>query len=1412
MGESTSDSDVFNVLAYEFAERYRRGERPALSEYISRHPELADEIRDLFPTLVMMERLGESGDGRLSECTPERTQTGRSIPERLGDYRILREIGRGGMGVVYEAVQESLGRHVALKVLSHHRHLGSIQLIRFQREARAAALLHHTNIVPVFGVGVHGDVHYYAMQYIQGQGLDCVIRELVRLRRTTIGDTEDQTFDPENISAHLASKLLKHRMPPQPSQPSALQGVLSAPARPEDASAASGSTIDTGSPLIASPPSSSILGHREARYFRSVARLGLQVAEALAYAHSHGVVHRDIKPANLLLDLQGTIWVTDFGLAKAHGHDELTSPGDVVGTLRYMAPERFRGKADSRCDIFSLGVTLYEMLTLKPAFTASHRAQLINSIIHVEPTRLRRLDSQIPRDLETIILKAIAKNPADRFQTADEMAKELGRFVEGRPIRSRRASPPERLWRWSRRNPAVASLLLVAVTLTSLLALGSTMAAWKFREQRDVVQREQRNTQAKLGEALLLQAQSLRFSRQPGRRAEGLDLLARAARIARNVSDPLDRLEKLRDEVITTLAEVDLHQVQTWPELNAEADSSSFAFDADRYVVLKNRRFFHLYRLSDLSEIRVVKSNDDSFSPTLDPLGRFVIVWSGPSRIDLWDLERGEAPSAWPADVRCATFQPDGRSVAAFLPDGEVRIFDLPAMTETRRCHLGLKFPTRFGREKVALSHDSRYLAVMSVNTRDASVFDLTRNRPVINIKIPPVIPYGSLALNRNATLLAVAHNRVISVYDVGNGDRLAMLHGHQGSGINAWFVPKGDHLVSECWDGLVRLWDPIRGRLLASLPGAVRGVTEAEPKIVVGKNADLILYQMDQGMERRTTDCKKLQEQTDPTLYGPARLAFSPDGAMIAMALRPDGVRIIRTSDGVELARLPIGDCDEVLYLSDGSLLTGNGCGLCRWPVRPLGSRALQIGPPEPLAPWQNLYAGWVAHGLASSANGRLVGIINWAPQSSLLLDREQPWRRTWLAPVSRVYDLAISPDGRWAATALDEGYQGSERVKIWEATSGQLRREIPGFSSAAFSPNGRWLGMNDRNSYRFLETGRWTPVCQFDHKVYVRSNAGAMRMAFHPVGNIAAIMDADWTTVRLVDIKNRREIASLKGTDDAQLHCIVFSPDGRFLVVSHLDQKVDLWDLSLIRQRLQDLDLVAGFPDVFGGIAASTDSSQIERIEVHGADPAGLRILAARQTLRDAGFVFRRLLEPNLSDPEELRRRGDVWYRMGLWRRAVADYRASLARRPQSGSTANELAWSLVAMPGRGDPEEAVRSARKAVDLDPANPDYTNTLGVALYRAGRLAEAAAILKRNASRNYPMTGYDWVFVAMCQGRIGRAEDARKALTQALRWRAAFVRLTPVQSVEFQTFLQEAQALLGASTPDLPPDVFDRGT
>ncbi len=484
MSNSTSGPDLFNLLADEFADRHRRGERPPLCEYTDKYPELADQIRELFPALVAMEHFGSGADPATG---PFAAAPGivASVPERLGDYRIVREIARGGMGIVYEAVQESLGRHVALKVLPQDRLSDPSQLERFQREARAAAVLHHTNIVPVFGVGEYNGVHCYAMQYIQGQSLDDVLREVKRLRSA---ETAERTLssvaghDPA-LAASVAHELVSGRFASQSGGALKTESVT-----PSHSPSVGENPVTMAEPDGLVLSSSSIVGQSGCSYYRSVARIGVQAAEAIAYAHQHKVLHRDIKPSNLLLDLQGTVWVTDFGLAKAEGTDALTQTGDIVGTLRYMAPERFEGLADARSDVYALGLTLYEILTLEPAFAAHQRARLIDKILHEEPSKPRELDPRIPRDLETITLKAIAKDPSDRYGAASELAEDLRRYLADRPILARQASALEQARRWCRRNPLVAAS--IATVAAALVAVGVLTILYADREHRLAIQEE----------------------------------------------------------------------------------------------------------------------------------------------------------------------------------------------------------------------------------------------------------------------------------------------------------------------------------------------------------------------------------------------------------------------------------------------------------------------------------------------------------------------------------------------------------------------------------------------------------------------------------------------------------------------------------------------------------------------------------------------------------------------------------------------------------------------------------------------------------------------------------------------------------------------------------------------------------
>jgi serine/threonine protein kinase len=503
LNASDTERDPIDLIAKSFVARLRRGENPGIAEFAARYPELADDIRELLPALVQIER-----DLALSGATGSfddgaRATTLRGAPRRLGDYTILREVGRGGMGVVYEAVQQSLERHVALKVLPWQELGNASQLERFALEARSAARLHHSNIVPVFGVGEHDGTHYYAMQFIRGQGLDEVISELRRLRRCgpiepetnateaptsraipAVTVTENLVTGPSGkiessatlatVAATVAHGLLTGRFGVSTvPNASAFNPITDAPS-----SRAARTSPSMTSMLI---PGSDFHGSTERQYYRQVARIGLQVAEALAYAHGQGIIHRDIKPSNLLIDTRGTVWITDFGLAKSEGSEGPTRTGDIVGTLRYMSPERFEGRSDPRSDVYALGATLYELLTLERLFGEESRPKLIDLILHDPPVPPRRLDRHIPRDLETIVLKALAKVPSQRYADAEAMAEDLRRVIEDRPILARRISTTEQVWRWCRRRPATASLLALVLVLMVVGMVGATLAAHHFR-------------------------------------------------------------------------------------------------------------------------------------------------------------------------------------------------------------------------------------------------------------------------------------------------------------------------------------------------------------------------------------------------------------------------------------------------------------------------------------------------------------------------------------------------------------------------------------------------------------------------------------------------------------------------------------------------------------------------------------------------------------------------------------------------------------------------------------------------------------------------------------------------------------------------------------------------------------------
>jgi serine/threonine protein kinase len=468
-GPDDSHSDASSIpddprllqAVHEYMQELEAGEKPDRQQWLARYPDLRDPLAQCLEGLDILHQAAPLGQSPLLGGLLTAAQAGESLPPNpVGDFQIVREIGRGGMGIVYEAIQLSLGRRVAMKVLPFAATFDSKQLQRFRQEAQAAAQLHHTNIVPVYAVGCERGIHYYAMQLIEGHSLDFVIRQLQQepgkssefgRRNSEGGGPSSERTTPNSSSADTLGRLSAHF-----------------------------STLRTG---------------RDRGPFRFAAHAMAQAAEALEYAHQQGIIHRDVKPANLLIDVRGNVWITDFGLAHFRVDSGLTQTGDLLGTVRYMSPEQASGQRvvlDHRTDVYSLGATFYELLTLQPVFDGNSRQSLLMQVLNRDPRPLRAIDRSIPAELETIVLKALAKAPADRYATAQELADDLHRFLRDEPIRARRPSPLEHVRKWARRHPAVIGSVVLMMFLLLLVSLLSNWLITQANNRANVALKEER--------------------------------------------------------------------------------------------------------------------------------------------------------------------------------------------------------------------------------------------------------------------------------------------------------------------------------------------------------------------------------------------------------------------------------------------------------------------------------------------------------------------------------------------------------------------------------------------------------------------------------------------------------------------------------------------------------------------------------------------------------------------------------------------------------------------------------------------------------------------------------------------------------------------------------------------------------
>jgi WD40 repeat protein/serine/threonine protein kinase/tetratricopeptide (TPR) repeat protein len=1119
MIDSSSDRNPVEALAEEFVERYPRGERPTLAEYAARYPALADDIRELFPALLLMENIRpEPGEGTGSYESGPTLAAGKKL-ERLGDYRILREVGRGGMGIVYEAEQESLGRHVALKVLPAHTLLDPRRLQRFHREARAVARLHHTNIVPVYGVGEHEGLHYYVMQLIQGQGLDEVLRELRRLRkaRKAPGEPPPVAEPSEHwkrgeagdmSAADVAHALLTGQFAPAPSPaespaPDRIVAERSAaPAAPPTVADGSGAS-DAGSIHLPGPAGPGALSESGRHYWQSVARIGVQVAEALAYAHSQRTLHRDIKPSNLLLDTHGTVWVTDFGLAKAADSDDLTESGDIVGTVRYMAPERFTGHADARSDIYSLGLTLYELLTLAPAFRGSERNQLLDQVQRAEPPPPRKVNPEAPRDLETVVLKAIVKDPAHRYQTPQELAEDLKRFLEDKPIQARRASPAERLWRWARRNPLVASLTAAVALLLLAGTVGGTMAAVYFGR---AAQEEER---------LKEEAEGARDREKEER--QHAEHLAEESR-QRLVRLHVERGVRLMDSGDLSGAAVVFAEALKLDE----GDAAREALHRLRLgaVLPHCPRPTHVWR-HDRPVLFAAFSPDGRRVVTADGSRNLVGKAAKPAEARVWDVATGRPltpPLKHEGTVVYAAFSPDGRHVVTASYDGTARVWD--ASTGVARTG-----PLKHGGEvhQALFSPDGRVL--------------LTVSRATLSGKVAPLATEGEWRL-----------------WDAASGaprtqPRKERLLWH------AAFSPDGRRVVTA--GELPKVWDADTGKLLVTLYTDQR-VSQA-------------LFSPD---GRRVATAGLVSQVWDATSGALVATTGWHEGAIGDLAFSPDG-RFLVTASWDQHARVWEADTGKLVAARKHA---GN---VVRASFSPNGRHVLSAGFDATVQVWEAATGALVCPPLRHAAeveaasfspDGRRVVTAS-ADATARLWDlataEPAPLR---FSHGSRVAQAEISPDGRRIVTRADH------TARLWEAATGKLLAELLHDGSvvqAAFGPNGRLVATLVQRSAQAAdgktvargELRLWEAATGKEVRPRLSMDSVVYCLAFSPDGGRLAtggwLQATSEAEVRVWDVATGREAAPrLKQGSPVTL--VAFSPDGGRLLTAASREAARLWDLA--------------------------------------------------------------------------------------------------------------------------------------------------------------------------------------------------------------------------------------------------------